>query len=170
MHALEEAKTAVFAIIEAAVRGLAHSSNKVVYADWLSRLGPMILPEIEKLYLASSQGETKTSTAIMMLYFGNKLGLKDVIAALDIGNPYQFLAASKLANAGVVEAAVPILELVKTYVMTQPLDDEELSSKLYTLFAALKKLSIEIPDGIKERLTAPGVSKYVSALVIKPIR
>jgi hypothetical protein len=92
------------------------------------------------------------------------------MAALTLENPLQFFAASKLANAGIVEASAAIMALLRDYVFTQPLDQEEQASKIHTLISALKKLEIEIPGDIKERLMAPGVSKYVSALVTRPVR
>ena len=167
---LEEARKAISEIVVVAVQGLEYTQNKSLYADWLSSLGVMIVPELEKFYLASVSGETRTHAALMLLYFGSKVGLTDVMAALTLENPLQFFAASKLANAGIVEASAAIMALLRDYVFTQPLDQEEQASKIHTLISALKKLEIEIPGDIKERLMAPGVSKYVSALVTRPVR
>ena len=94
----------------------------------------------------------------------------DVMAALIIDSPLQFFAASKLANAGIGEAAGPVMDLLKQYVFTQPLDKEEQASKIHSLLSALRKLGVEVPDEIKQRLTAPGVSKYISALVTRETR
>ena len=166
---LEEAKRLAEEIADSAVQGLARSSNKVIYADWLSRLGPMIVPNLQEIY-RSSEGETRTAAAIMLLYFGDRIGLRDVIGALKMDDPYQFLAASKLANAQVVEAAKPISALLKKYVFTLPLDDEAQASTIHTLLSALRKLKVEIPADIMNKLTEPGVSKYISALVTKSMR
>lgn len=168
--ALEEAKKTIDEIMGVAVQGLEHTTNKSLYADWLSRWGPMIVPDLEKLYLASATGETRTHAAIMLLYFGSSVGLTDVMAALTPEDPLQFFAASKLANAGIVEASAPIMDLLRAHVFTQPLDQEEQASKIHTLISSLKKLGVEVPEDIKERLTAPGVSKYISAIVTRPMR
>ncbi len=165
---LEEAKKVIDSIVAAAVRGFDSASNKFIYGDWLSRLGPVILPQLEKLYFSTQSGETKTNAAIMLLYFGSKVGLSDVMAALTIDNPNQFFAASKLANAGVTEAVEPIMNLLKAHVYTKPLDQEEQASKIHSLLSALEKLGVGMPDDIKKLLTSTGVSKYVSALVTEP--
>jgi hypothetical protein len=170
MLGLEQAKKAIHEIAEVAVQGLSHTSNQVLYAERLSMLGPIIVPYVENLYRSSVKGKTKTSAAIMLLYFGSKVGLGDVIAALEIENPYQFLAASKLGNAGIQEASEPILNLLKAYAFTQSLDSEEVASKIQTLLLSFRKLGGEVHEEVKERLTAPGVSKYVSALVTQRMR
>jgi hypothetical protein len=100
------------------------------------------------------------------LHFGSRLGLSDVIDTLSVDNPNQFIAATKLAAAGVGEAVQPILMLLKAHVFERPLEDQS-APGLAALIAALEKLKINIPDDIRKRLTAPGVSSFISALMNK---
>jgi hypothetical protein len=163
---ISEAKRIIDAIVESAVQGLSKTDNVTIFADRLSTLGPAIVPELEKVYQHTGNQEVRTTAAILLLHFGSRLGLSDVIDTLSVDNPNQFIAATKLAAAGVGEAVQPILMLLKAHVFERPLEDQS-APGLAALIAALEKLKINIPDDIRKRLTAPGVSSFISALMNK---
>jgi hypothetical protein len=158
--ALEEAKKLVDGVSKAAVGGLEVTDNPFIYGDWLSRLGVSIIPELEGLYRRLGEGEAKTYSAILLLYLGSKAGLADVLEAVRPGNSCAVFASIKLGSAGVAEAAVPIENLLLRYASERQLDFPSLAN-LGSLIDALTKLGRPIPAEVRNRLTAPGVPKWV---------
>ena len=156
---LNGAKKALDRIIHAAVAGLTVTSNKAIYADRLSLLGAAAVPDLEMLYASALEEETKTTVAILLLHLGSRRGLSDVVGALHPENPNRFLAASKLANAGITDASDAILGLLEKIVFVESLGPEK-APEITSLASALRKLGVEVPQNIKDRLSA-GTSKFI---------
>lgn len=127
-------------------------------------LGPSIVPYLESLYRSYGEGESRTILAISLLSFGSKIGVADVLRSLQVDDSNQFLAASKLAGAGVMESAEPISQLLREYALNRPLDVTT-GPQIGTLIDALLRLGVEIPADVRARLTGPAVSKLISAYV-----
>jgi hypothetical protein len=161
-EALMEIIGAVEKLMETAIQGFRHTKTPLMYADHLARFGNAIVPRVESLYRSYEHGSGRTNLAILLLYFGNKSGLPDVMSALQIDNESQFLAASKLANAGIAEAREPITQLLRDHVFGRPLDHTA-GPKIGVFLGALTKLGAEIPNDVRQRLTGPDCSKYVTA-------
>jgi hypothetical protein len=164
--ALKEAREVIESVSKIAVLGFKYTNNPTIYTDMLSPLGQAVVPYLESLYNTYKEGNPKTSIAILLLHMGNKAGLSEVLRALRIEDPNQFLAASTLANAGATDAIEPITNLLREYTFTQPLDNI-LGPKIGKLINSLTKLGAEIPEDVRKALTAPGVTKFVTAYVPK---
>lgn len=160
--ALKEAQKLIDEISELAVSGLLHADNPLIYADRLFALGPSTVPHLEALYGSSEHGYLRTCVAMLLLSLGSRSGVEDVLEALNLEDQNQFLAANKLASAGIKSAIGPIENLLRTYVFTKPLDDS-LAPKIGSFINALKILGAEIPTDIREHLDRPGVSKFITA-------
>lgn len=164
--ALKDAKDLIDMVSKVAVAGFKHTDNPFIYSERLSALGPTIIPYLESMHASCEKGEARTLLALVLLFHGNKSGLSDVLEVVRIEDKYQFCAAVGLANAGITDAVEPITNLLREYAFTQPLD-HILGPKIGPLINSLTKLGSEIPEDIRERLTTPGVSKFVSAYVPK---
>jgi HEAT repeat protein len=137
------------AMVHAAVQALVQAHNTVIFADYLSRLGPCLLPHLEELYQSHLSGEfLRTTVALLLLHFGSRSGVKDAMAALNRDNQNRFLAASKLGNAGISEAVEPIAALLRTY-LAEGLGKND--SEVHTLVMALTKLG-SVPEDIFSKL------------------
>ena len=166
VEGLQEACKAISMIADEAVNALSLAGNKIIYADRLSRLGPVIIPSIEKRFVSYPDGELKTTAALLLLHFGSTSGLSQLMSVLSRDNENCFLVATKLANAGINEAAEPILQLLRDVICLRPLDDK-FAPEIAALVSALRKLSVPIPADIQADLTSPGVPKTISSLFMQ---
>lgn len=164
VRALSEARQIIETLSKAAVQAFEHTDNPFIFADVLRTLGPSIVPYLESLYRSYGEGESRTILAISLLSFGSKIGVADVLRSLQVDDSNQFLAASKLAGAGVMESAEPISQLLREYALNRPLDVTT-GPQIGTLIDALLRLGVEIPADVRARLTGPAVSKLISAYV-----
>jgi hypothetical protein len=160
--ALVEISGATEGLLETAVQGFRYTSIPNIYAEHLAKFGSAIVPHVENLYRSYEHGRERTSLAILLLYFGDKSGLSDVMSALQIDNESQLLAAHKLASAGIVEAKEPITLLLREYLFGQPLTQAS-GPKIDSLLLALTNLGAEVPEDMTDRLSAPDCPKYIAA-------
>jgi hypothetical protein len=164
--ALEQGKRIIDDLLKAALQGFKHTNNPLIYTDRLSALGQVIVPSVEELYRSYEEGEYKTALAILLLFLENRTGLEEVVGALSKDNPYHLLAAIKLANAGIHEAAEPITKLLRTYAFTEPMD-YAFWPPVLSLVDSLRKLGGIIPPDITERLTGDKVPRHFADHVQK---
>jgi hypothetical protein len=164
VHALEEARAAVDLILEAAVRGALRAENDFVYTSKLASFGHAIVPYVERLYRSPEGRDKRTILAILLLNLGSRVGLSDVLGALRLDDPLQYLAASQLAAAGIKDAAEPIISLIRLYLDGNE-DGHLLGPKIAGFILALRKMGLDLPGELVDRMMAPTASKFVRALV-----
>lgn len=155
VRALEKVNAAISVLLKIAVEGFAATDNATICADKLAPLGPVIVPDLEALYISHANSQKKTMLAILLLHLGSCAGLSDVLGAVNRSDPNQFLATNKLASAGVRDAVEPITTLLRIYVSSGD-PCHILSPKIASLIEALKKLDAEIPIDIKPQMLAAG--------------
>lgn len=162
ISALREVKQVISKLSSIAVEGFKRTDNPVIFANELRTLGPAIVPSLGSVFESYGEGESRTILAILLLSFGDRRGVADALGALRMNNPNQFLAASKLAEAGVIEAAEKISQLLREHALNETLAPE-IGPKLGALINALQTLGVAVPADVRARLTSPNVSPLVAS-------
>jgi hypothetical protein len=162
--AIEAAGKLIQQLAEQAVRGLAVSSSPVITTDWLSRLGPVLIPSLEKFVDSAAPGEKRVAAGCLLLYLGSQKGVKDVLDELRSGGPNEFLAANKLVKAKIPEAPALIIERLRQ-IPESVLFDESQSPYVYGFLRYLEESGTPLPPDLKQRFTRPGVPEYISGVI-----
>lgn len=159
-YALEEAAVLLEAVVSAAMEGYKKSTDPTITAERLILLGPAIVPALEHFVASEIAGEKRTVASILLLSLGSMKGLEDVLEAVKSGSNNQFVAAHKLADAGITQAGSIIIERLR-HLATTELFKREQSPKFVSLLTALQKLNTDLPADLKELFSSQSVPREV---------
>lgn len=152
VSALEEATEIVNVLVMKAVEALKRGPNRFLVAERLSNFGVAVVPHLEKLLGECSDRETRILAAMVLLKFGSKVGVSDLMDAVVSDHQYACLAVGHLANARISEAIEPILKRLQL----EALDLTEMPIKTVDIVVcyldALGRLGGTLPSELHQRL------------------
>jgi hypothetical protein len=162
--ALEIAAALLESVVHSAIQGYENSTNPTVTAERLLLLGPAIVPPLEQFITDKEAGEKRTIASLLLISLGSMKGLEDVLEAVRSGSDNQFLAAHKLANAGVTQAVDLIIVRLRSLIATD-LFNRESAPKFASFLSALRRLNVALPSDVREQLLSPTVPKEITQVL-----
>jgi hypothetical protein len=157
LSGMDDAKALIEEMVNAAVEVLSSSSNRYAIAEKLFSMGPVVVPELDKLLQARVEPEAMTYAGLILLRLGSPLGVARLIEALHAGVGPTGMIAENLAATGATGAS----EAITDALMRWPISKDPYTA--VTLISALRKLNARVPDEILQTLSvaAPDISKLL---------
>lgn len=113
-------------------------------AERLYKLIATVIEEVENFLKTSTDFEARVQAAVVLLLLGSKSGVPCLLDAVEESKKSGMLAAFKLAQAGVPEAADRIIKRLRRPDTSQP-------QVILSFLMALKKLDVELPPDLESR-------------------
>jgi hypothetical protein len=131
--------------------------------DHIHRFGPSMVGPIEGLLERSDDPGTRVLCALLLLRLKSTAGSGLLVDAVHEGSDWLLLAATRLAEAGVHEAAPALVHQLRSL----PLDRKE---EIVGLLHALQALDRSIPADLATRFSAPEAPAEAREIVQEALR
>jgi hypothetical protein len=149
---LNAARESIDQLVQQSVRALFDSPPENVFAisDRLFAMGPAVVPELEKWLRRGGETEAMTYAALILIQFGSRSGVPQLLKALAEGHGASGAIATQLADAGITGAA----EAIRDALIRLPIGKGHPTAPhvAASLILALRKLDAPVPAEVVEKL------------------
>lgn len=132
-----------------AINVLEKSSDPLFIAERLYKFGSIVVPYLRELFHKSDNSEVKILTSLMLLRFGDKIGIPVLFNAIN-DKDYGCLAANSLAEAKIAEA----FDIIVSRLRSCKIEQVDL---IVTFLCALEKLGGQLPADLINRFSSSDV-------------
>ncbi len=158
INAIEESENIIAMIINSIVNELENDPNCYLIAERLSNVENILFTSLNNIYENTKKIEAKELSALLLFSIGSQNTINYLIRMIRSGSAHSGLAARDLAEKGVKEAVVPIIDRLTI------IDIEEIDL-IVTLIQALNKLNIPLPDNLKNRFKSNETPWQIRSLI-----
>ena len=162
--AVERAAVTVERLIHGLVEAIESAGEHDHYlVEHIHRFGPSMVVPIEGLLERSGDPDTRVLCALLLLRLKSRTGSGILVEAVHEGSDWLLPAASRLAEAGVLEAAPAMVHQLRSL----PLERKD---EIVGLLRALQALDGRIPADLATRFAAPEAPAQAREIVQQALR
>jgi len=147
---LDEATALLNAFGKRVVDRFVHCNDRFIIWERLYRFGPFVTEPLKEVLSQTDDPELRGLSAMVLLKLGDKTGLPVLLEIISTGEELLCLAASRLIEAHIIEAADRMIERLRGLEMAK-------TYHIQCLLAALERLGRALPSDLVERFHAPDV-------------